>query len=63
MARRRELISELPAFPPKVPVSRAVRASQITDGEFVPQFTEEGKPFICFENGAETLPDEPLHED
>ena len=37
--------------------------SQITGGEFVPQFTEEGKPFICFENGADALPDEPLHED
>ena len=37
--------------------------SQITDSEFVPQFTEDGKPFICFENGATTLADEPLHED
>lgn len=36
--------------------------SQITGGEFVPQFTEEGKPFICFENGADQLPDEPQHE-
>lgn len=36
--------------------------SQIEGSEFVPQFTEEGKPFICFENGAETLPDEPAHE-
>lgn len=37
--------------------------SQIQDGEFVPQFTTEGKPFICFENGAATLPDEPDHQD
>lgn len=36
--------------------------SQIRDGEFVPQFTAEGKPFICFENGADALPDEPTNE-
>ena len=37
--------------------------SQIQDGEFVPQFTADGKPFICFENGAASLPDEPTNED
>ena len=36
--------------------------SQVRDGEFVPQFTAEGKPFICFENGAPSLPDEPIHQ-
>lgn len=37
--------------------------SQIQDGEFVPQFTTEGRPFICFESGADALPDEPEHQD
>lgn len=37
--------------------------SQIQDGAFVPQFTAEGKPFICFENGAPSLPDEPTNQD
>ncbi|MBL8774813.1 MAG: ABC transporter substrate-binding protein [Acidimicrobiales bacterium] len=37
--------------------------SQIQDGEFVPSFTTEGKPFICFDNGAASLPDEPDHQD
>ena len=37
--------------------------SEIQGGEFVPEFTTEGKPFICFENGAPSLPDEPDHQD
>ena len=37
--------------------------SKIEGGEFVPQFTAEGKPFICFENGAASLPDQPTNED
>ena len=35
------------------------RLSIIEDGEFVPAFGEPGKPFICFPNDAEELPDEP----
>jgi branched-chain amino acid transport system substrate-binding protein len=33
--------------------------SLIQDGEFVPQFGEPGKPFICFETGAAEVPEEP----
>jgi ABC-type branched-subunit amino acid transport system substrate-binding protein len=32
---------------------------KIVDGAFEPQFGEPGKPFVCLENGAEELPDEP----
>lgn len=33
--------------------------STIEGGEFVPTFGEPGRPFICFENGVEELPDQP----
>lgn len=35
--------------------------SRIEDSEFVPTFTEDDKPFVCFESGADALPDEPEH--
>jgi len=35
--------------------------STIENSEFVPAFTEEDKPFICFETDATALPDEPEH--
>lgn len=36
-----------------------VAISQIVDGKFKPVFGEPGKPFICFEDDAETVPKEP----
>jgi len=32
---------------------------KIENGEFVPQFQEPGKPFVCFDNTSPTLPDPP----
>jgi hypothetical protein len=37
--------------------------SQIQDGEFVPQFGEPGRPFICFEKGTAEVPEEPIISD
>ncbi|HEX5367601.1 MAG TPA: ABC transporter substrate-binding protein [Acidimicrobiales bacterium] len=31
----------------------------VEGGKLEPRFTEPGKPFICFESGAEAIPDEP----
>lgn len=36
--------------------------SKIDNSEFVPQFTEADKPFICFDSDATTLPAEPDHQ-
>jgi branched-chain amino acid transport system substrate-binding protein len=33
--------------------------SKVVDGGFVPQFTEPGRPFICFDLTADTLPEQP----
>lgn len=33
--------------------------STIEDSEFVPTFTEDDKPFVCFESASDELPEEP----
>lgn len=33
---------------------------KIVDGRFVPQFGAAGKPFVCFDRDARTLPDQPV---
>jgi hypothetical protein len=36
-----------------------VAISQIVDGKFKPAFGKPGKPFVCFEDDADTIPKEP----
>lgn len=50
-----------PTEPGNRPNPECAALSIIEDGEFVPAFTEEGKPFTCFDWESEELPEEPEH--
>ncbi len=45
----------------QVDAESCTAVSRIEDSEFVPTFTEDDKPFICFDTAADALPDEPDH--